>query len=178
MADLEPETQPSEAAGEAPADANATKTGSDKASELESAQIEVTERKLTLSDIKALPEDVDEDGFVSIWNVASTTCAKDTAQARELAAKMLCFLCKKKCDFVVTSTNNAQYLDEWFERDTKILYDWKPESELVDVVSQHAEVPYEAFLSFLSNQKFSPDSKYTATRAARVEWFQQMWCVG
>ncbi|TWT84481.1 hypothetical protein CA13_59600 [Planctomycetes bacterium CA13] len=149
-----------------------------KANEAEQTPEEAVQ-PLTLADIKASPEDMDEDGFVSLWNIASHTCDQDIVQARELASKLLCFLCKKNCDFVVTSSTNAQYLDEWFERDTKILYDWKPGSELVDVVAQHAEVPYEPFRSFLTNQKFVPTTaKYTATRNARVEWFQQMWCVG
>ncbi|GAA5509885.1 hypothetical protein [Novipirellula caenicola] len=134
---------------------------------------------LTLSDIKAAPEDIDDDGFVSIWNIAANACNKNTVQARELAAKLLCFLCKKQCDFVVTSGSNAEYLDQWFERDNKLLYDWKPESETVDVVAQHAEVPHDAFVSFLQNNKFDPvNGKYTATRAVRVQWFQEMWCVG
>jgi len=140
---------------------------------------ETTEKKLLLSDIKALPEDLDEDGFVSLWNIASASCDKNVEQTRELASKLLCFLCRKNCDFVVTSTSNAQYLDQRFEKDKKVLYDWKPESEHVDIIAQQAEVPYEPFLSFLANQKFDPGvAKYTATRAARVEWFQNMWCVG
>ncbi|WP_372722531.1 hypothetical protein [Novipirellula sp.] len=134
---------------------------------------------LSLSDIKAAPADIDEDGFVSIWNIAANACNKNTVQARELASKLLCFLCKKQCDFVVTSGSNAEYLDQWFERDNKLLYDWKPESETVDVVSQHAEVPHDALVSFLENNKFDPATgKYTATRAVRVQWFQEMWCVG
>ncbi len=131
-----------------------------------------------LSAIKADPSDIDADGFVSIWNVASNACKKNTDEARVLSAKLLCFLCKKQCDFVVTSGNNAEYLDQWFERDTKLLYDWKPESETVDVLAQHAEVPHDALLSFLENNKFSADGNYTATRANRLQWFQEMWCVG
>ncbi len=128
--------------------------------------------------IRVSSEDVDKDGYVSIWNIASFTADKDLEATREIAAKLLCFLCKKKCDFVVTSTSNAEYLDNWFERDKKLLHDWKPASEHVDVVSQHAEVPAEAFLVFLQNQRFNPVTKYNPTRAERLEWFQEMWCVG
>ena len=133
---------------------------------------------LKVESINAKESDLDEDGFVSIWNIASNTCDGDLAFTRSLACKLLIFLCKRKCDFVLTSSTNAQYLDEWFERDTKILYDWKPASETVDVVAQHAEVPYKPFLSFLINQKFDAKTKYTATRADRVKWFQEAWCVG
>ncbi|TWU27077.1 hypothetical protein Pla52o_09360 [Novipirellula galeiformis] len=139
---------------------------------------EVVVPGLTLADVKASPEDIDADGFVSLWNIASNACNKNTIETRELAARLLCFLCRKQCDFVVTSGNNAEYLDQWFERDNKLLYDWKPESETVDVVAQHAEVPHDAFVSFLDNNKFDPAGKYAATRAVRVQWFQEMWCVG
>ncbi len=122
--------------------------------------------------------EADEDGFVTIWNVASASCDDDLSATRELAAKLLLFLCKKKCDFVVTSSTNAEYLDSWFERDSKLLYDWKPGSEMVDVVSQHAEVPAAGLILFLKNNKFDPTTNYTATRAVRVDWFREMWCVG
>lgn len=122
--------------------------------------------------------DVDEDGFTSIWNVAAASTGGDTETTRALASKLLLFLCKKKCDFVVTSSNNAEYLTNWFERDSKLLNDWKPESEMVDIVSQHAEVPGETLLKYLSNKGFSPTGKYNATRADRLAWFQDLWCVG
>ena len=80
--------------------------------------------------------------------------------------------------FVVTSSTNAEYLDEWFERDKKILYDWNLDSEKVDVIAQHAEVPYEPFVSYLENQKFNPKTKYAPRRVDRVEWFQNQWSVG
>ncbi|QDS93278.1 hypothetical protein FF011L_20400 [Roseimaritima multifibrata] len=123
-------------------------------------------------------DDVEEDGFMTIWNIASASCDSDTARTRQLASKLLLFLCKKKCDFIVTSTANAEYLDNWFERDTAVLYNWKPDSEFVDVVAQHAEVPAKAFLAFLKNEKFDSGVNHNATRAARVEWFQNMWSVG
>ncbi len=122
--------------------------------------------------------EADEDGFVTIWNVASKSCDENLTATRELAAKLLLFLCKKKCDFVVTSSTNAEYLDSWFERDSKLLYDWKPDSEMVDVVSQHAEVPASGLMLFLKNNKFDPSANYTATRAVRLDWFREMWCVG
>ncbi|TWU48130.1 hypothetical protein [Rubripirellula reticaptiva] len=128
--------------------------------------------------IKVSPEDLDDDGFISIWNIASSSCEGDTAQSRALAAALLGFLCKKGCDFVVTSTANADYLDSQFEKDNKVLYAWKADSEMVDLVSQHAEVPFKAFSSFLVNQKFNATTNYSPRRIDRVEWFQNMWSVG
>ena len=122
--------------------------------------------------------EVDEDGFASIWSIAAASTGGEQDATRALAARLLLFLCKKKCEFVVTSSNNAEYLQNWFERDPKLLYDWKPESEFVDVVSQHAEVPGETLLLFLGNKGFNPEGKYNATRAERVSWFQEAWCVG
>jgi hypothetical protein len=129
-------------------------------------------------EIKASADDLDENGFVSLWRVAATSCEGDEERTRALAAQFLGFLCKKKCDFVMVSTTDAEYLDEWFERDNKLLYDWKFESETVDVLSQHAEVPYEPFVSYLQNQKFNPKTKYSPRRIDRVEWFREMWSVG
>lgn len=129
-------------------------------------------------EISASPDDMDEDGFISLWNIASTTCDGDQEKARALASAFLGFLCKKDCDFVVTSTSGAEYLDNWFEKDNKILYQWKPDSEMVDVISQHAEVPFVAFKGFMQNQKFKPTANYSPRRADRVEWFQNKWSIG
>jgi hypothetical protein len=129
-------------------------------------------------EIKAEPSDMDEEGFISLWNVAAASCEGKLEKTRALASQFLSFLCKKNCDFVVVSTTDAEYLDEWFERDKKLLYDWKPESELVDVIAQHAEVPCEPFLAYLLNQKFNGKTNYSPRRADRVEWFTNMWSVG
>ena len=124
------------------------------------------------------PEDLDDNGFTSLWNIASSTCAGDIEQSRSLASSLLNFLCHKKCDFVVTSTTDAEYLDAWFERDTSLLYNWKADSERVDVMTQHAEVPFNALVQFLENYGYSPDSNYNPKRANRVEWFTNQWSVG
>ena len=129
-------------------------------------------------EIKALPADLDEDGFVSIWNIASATCDGDQTSTRALAAQILGFLCKKDCDFVVTSTSNAEYLDGMFERDNKLLYDWNHDSEMIDIVCQHADVPFNAFMMFLENNRFNPNAKHSPKRADRVEWFTEKWCIG
>lgn len=129
-------------------------------------------------ELRVAPGDLDSSGFASIWNIASATAPEGLDATRAFAAKLLCFLCQKDCDFVVVSTTDAEYLDAWFERDNKLLYDWKPESEKVDVLSQHAEVPFEALVSFLANQKFNPEGNYSPKRAQRVEWFSNKWNLG
>ena len=129
-------------------------------------------------EITADPEHVDEDRFVSLWNVASDTMGKDPVQARWLASKFLGFLCKKRWTYVLASPNDAKYLDDWYERDNSLLNDWTPESEKVDVLAQHAYVPLELFKSFLITNKFKPETKYSPRRSLRVEWFTEDWKVG
>lgn len=128
--------------------------------------------------IKIDPETVDGDGFVSIWNVAAATMNGKTELARVLSSKMLGFLCKHGCDFVFASSTDAKYLDEWFERDTSLLYDWSATSEKVDVVSQHAQVPAKALVRFLKEKKFDATKNYSPRRADRVQWFSDQWCIG
>ena len=124
------------------------------------------------------PDDQDANGFVSIWNIASATREGDLEETRALASKLLNFLCKKECDFIVCSSTDIEYLEDKFETDNKILYDWKPESEHVDMIAQHAEVPATAFMAFMKTRKFSAVTKYNPRRSDRVEWFNEKWCVG
>jgi hypothetical protein len=129
-------------------------------------------------ELRVSAENLDANGFASLWNIASATNQGELEATRTLAAKLLCFLCQRDCDFVVVSTTDAEYLDAWFERDNKLLYDWKPESEKVDVLSQHAEVPYDALVRFLANHKFNPSGNYSPKRSQRVAWFQNKWNLG
>ena len=124
------------------------------------------------------PESIDADGFVSLWNVASSTMNADLHRTRALASRFLGFLCKHQCSFVVASSSDAKYLDERFERDNKLLYNWAIDSENVDVVSQHAYVPADSFVKFLKQKKFDASSNYNPRRADRVKWFSDDWCVG
>lgn len=124
------------------------------------------------------PANLDEEQFASLWNVASATMGGDLAATRELASKLLGFLCKKRCPFIVISATDATYLDEWYERDNKLLYDWKAASEKVDVLAQHAFVPFEIFTKYLVAQKFKPEVNHNPRRAMREEWFQNDWIVG
>lgn len=124
------------------------------------------------------PDTVDSDGFVSLWNVASVTMKSDLHRTRALASRFLGFLCKHQCTFVVASSSDAKYLDERFERDNKLLYNWAIDSENVDVLSQHAYVPAQSFLDFLKKKKFDPASNYSPRRVDRVKWFTDDWCIG
>lgn len=128
--------------------------------------------------LKVDDSNLDENGFASIWNVAMATVEGDSTMARTMASKMIGFLCKHRCDFVIVSPSDAKYLDEWYERDNSLLNDWKPESDKVDVITQHAHVPYKAFVRFLEDKKFSQDKNYSPTRANRVDWFTNDWSVG
>lgn len=121
---------------------------------------------------------VDDDGYVSIWNFVAACADDDSSLARNLAGKILCFLCKHDCDFVVTSSTDARYLDDWFERDHALLYDWSPTSDRVDVVAQHAQVPGQALVRFLKQHRFDATKVYNPRRSDREKWFREGWCVG
>lgn len=129
-------------------------------------------------EIKIDTNDLDDEQFISIWNVAAATMNGDAPQARLLASKFLGFLCKERFAYVIVSPSDAKYLDEWYERDNSLLNDWKPESDKVDVVAQHALVPHQVFMRLLTDRKFSIDKKYSPTRATRVDWFTNDWNVG
>jgi len=148
------------------------------------SSVEVVENKKATVEIDAATaitidlETVDEDGYVSIWNAASSTMGGDLLKTRALSGRILGFLCKHQCDFVVASSTDAAYLDERFERENALLYNWNHDSENVDVVSQHAFVPVEGLKVFLKKRKFNPSSTYSPRRADRVKWFTDDWCVG
>lgn len=123
-------------------------------------------------------EDVDEHGFTSVWNIASAICDNDLAQTREMAGRILGYLCRKEYEHVLVSSVDAQYLDEWFERDKAILYNWKADSETTDAITQHAQVPAASLISFLKRERFKPTANYSPRRADRVAWFQEKWGIG
>lgn len=129
-------------------------------------------------EITANPADTDEDQFVTLWNIASSTMGGDTQQTRFLASKLLGFLCKHRCGLLASSSSDVKYLDERFERDNSLLYDWKPESEQVDIITQHVSAPFELLRNFLRDKKFQADKNYSPRRADRVEWFTNDWNVG
>ena len=128
--------------------------------------------------IKIDDSDLDEDRFISIWNVASATMDGDPIQTRFLASKLIGFLCKQRFGYVVVTPTDAKYLDEWYERDNSLINDWSPESDKVDVITQHAHVAYDAFLRVLKEKKFSHEKNYSPSRANRVDWFTNDWNVG
>lgn len=123
-------------------------------------------------------DDVDDNGFTTVWNVAAATCEGDQARTREMAGRILGFLCKKEYEHIVISSTDAKYLDEWFEREKAILYNWKGDSETTDAITQHAHVPAASMISFLKREKFKSTANYSPRRADRVAWFQEKWGVG
>ncbi|MEM9367486.1 MAG: hypothetical protein AAGD07_15955, partial [Planctomycetota bacterium] len=48
-------------------------------------------------------DDLDEHGFTSVWNVASSTCDGDLERTRDMAGRILGFLCKKDYEHVLVS---------------------------------------------------------------------------
>lgn len=123
-------------------------------------------------------DDLDEHGFTSVWNVASSTCGGDLERTRDMAGRILGFLCKKDYEHVLVSGTDAEYLDSWFERDKAILYNWKADSETTDAITQHAQVPAQSMISYLKRERFKPTANYSPRRADRVAWFQEKWGVG
>ncbi len=128
--------------------------------------------------IVADQEKLDDDKFISLWNVAASTMGGDYNQTRMLASKLLGFLCKKRCPFIVISPSDASYLDTFFERDNSLLHDWSAESEKVDILAQHANVPFEILKNFLQANKFNPTVNHNPRRADREAWFSNDWAVG
>jgi hypothetical protein len=151
------------------------------ASNLAATDVESTKPQVDIDANIAIivdPETIDSDGFVSLWSVASATTNAELHRTRALASRFLGFLCKHSCTFVVASSSDAKYLDERFERDNSLLYNWSIDSENVDVVTQHAYVPAQGLVNFLKKKKFDASSNYSPRRADRVKWFTDDWCVG
>jgi len=134
--------------------------------------------ELAAAGITVNPDDLDEDGFVSLWNIASASSGQDTSQARHLAGKLLSFLCIKRCPFVVASPRDIEYLDDWFEREEQPMCDWSPESDKVDLIAQHACVPADAFLKYLQSYEFETSTNYNPRKATKLAWFNDDWGVG
>jgi len=124
------------------------------------------------------PDDLDENGFVSLWNIASASSGQDVVQARYLASKLLSFLCSTRCPFVTVSPTDVEYLDDWFEREEQLMCDWSPKSDKVDVIAQHACVPADALLKYLQSYEFEPSASYNPRRSTKIAWFNDAWNVG
>lgn len=124
-------------------------------------------------------EGQDEDGFMSIWALAQASSTPESdAAARLLASRLLGFLCKKRYPHIIIAQHDVDYLEDWLERDAKVMNDWKPTSEHLLLVTQAAHVPAKAAVDFLTSNKFNATKNYTSTRAVRREWFFNDWNVG
>lgn len=178
LAEMDPAAELAELASSSPEDLSEATSGQAPLADPVLPIPVVAVDPLSVVKMRIDPETVDEAGYVSIWNVASATVAGDTVLARALASRLLGFLCKHQCDFVVTSSTDARYLDEWYERDQGLLNDWAPTSEKVDVLSQHAQVPGQALLRMLRSKGFDPTKVYSPKRADRAKWFSEGWSIG
>lgn len=134
--------------------------------------------ELITGGITVNPDDLDEDGFTSLWNIASASSGQDTSQARHLASKLLSFLCIKRCEFVVISPTDIEYLDGWFEREERLMCDWSPDNDKVDQIAQHVCVPAYALLKYLQSYKFEPAGRYNPRKATKLAWINDDWSVG
>jgi hypothetical protein len=134
--------------------------------------------ELAAAAITVNPDDLDKDGFVSLWNIASTSSGQDVSQARSLASQLLSFLCITRCPFVTVSPTDVEYLDDWFEREEKLMCDWSPENDKVDVITQHACVPADALLRYLQSNEFDPSASYNPRRSTKIAWYNDDWNVG
>ena len=124
---------------------------------------------------------VDADGFIRLWDLAACTPTGDKrsdSETRVLAGKLLGFLCKLRYENVLVTQHAATYLQDRFERNEQVLYNWSPETDNIDLVAQHIEVPAQEVIKLLAKKRFDPQENYNPRRSSRLEWFNNDWKVG
>jgi len=131
-----------------------------------------------IGEIIVNPGDLDDDGFTSLWNIASASSGRETRQTRHLACKLLSFLCIKRCGFVVVSPTDAEYLDDWLEREEQLMCNWSPDNDRVDLIAQHACVPADVVLKYLKSYEFKPSASYNPRKSTKLAWINDDWNVG
>lgn len=121
----------------------------------------------------------DEDGYITLWTLAqgSLGYTRSNQTVRELASRLLNFLCKHRYPYVLVAGHDADYLDEMAERDEAAFFNWSPESDKVDLIAQYIKVPAEAVTRFLTANGFNAAEAYSARRSTRQEWFRDDWNV-
>lgn len=126
-------------------------------------------------------EKLDADGFIRLWDLAAcrpTGERRSDAETRELAARLLGFLCKLRYENVLVTQHAANYLQDRFERNDSVLYDWSTSNDNVDLICQHIEVPAQEVIKLLAKKRFDPQENYNPRRSSRLEWFNNDWKVG
>jgi hypothetical protein len=124
---------------------------------------------------------VDADGFIKLWDLAA--CKGDGEkrsddETRELAGKLLGFLCKLRYENVLVTQHAANYLQDRFERNEGVLFNWSPDTDNIDLIAQHIEVPAQEVVKLLAKKRFDPQENYNPRRSSRLEWFNNDWKVG
>jgi hypothetical protein len=137
-----------------------------------------TEEKLT----EALTFNIsrqDEDGYITLWRLAEDSLGyvRSSQTIRDLASRLLNFLCRHRYPYVLLAGHDADYLDEMSERDEAAFFNWSPDNDKVDLICQCIKVPGEPLLKFLKEKGFSAAEGYAARRATRQEWFTNDWNV-
>jgi hypothetical protein len=121
----------------------------------------------------------DEDGYITLWRLAEDSLGyvRSNQTVRELASRLLNFLCKQRFSYVLLPKHDADYLDEMAERDEAAFFNWSPENAKVDLIAQCIKVPAEPLLRFLKENRFSAAESYSTRRTTRQEWFTNEWNV-
>ncbi len=121
----------------------------------------------------------DEDGYITLWRLAQDSLGyvRSHQTIRELASRLLNFLCKEQYPYVLLAGHDADYLDEMAERDEAAFFNWSSDSDKVDMLAQYIKVPADPVVRFLKDNGFNPAESYTARRATRQDWFREGWNV-
>jgi hypothetical protein len=121
----------------------------------------------------------DEDGYITLWRLAEDSLGyvRSAQTIRELASRLLNFLCKHRYPYVLVVGHDADFLDEQAERDEAAFFNWSGDSDKVDLIAQYIKVPAEPLARFLKEKGFNAAESYSARRATRQEWFKDDWKV-
>jgi hypothetical protein len=121
----------------------------------------------------------DEDGYLTLWRLTEDSLGyvRSSQTIRELASRLLNFLCRHRYPYVLLAGHDADYLDEMAERDEAAFFNWSPDNDKVDLIAQCIKVPGEPLARFLKEKGFSAAESYSARRSTRQEWFANDWNV-
>ena len=121
----------------------------------------------------------DEDGYITLWRLAEDSLGyvRSSQTVRDLASRLLNFLCKNRYPYVLLVGHDADFLDEQAERDEAAFFNWSGDSDKVDMIAQYIKVPADSVTRFLKEKGFSAAENYSARRATRQTWFKENWNV-
>ncbi len=121
----------------------------------------------------------DDDGYITLWTLAQESLGytRSSQTVRDLASRLLNFLCRNRYRYVLLAGHDADFLDEQAERDESAFFNWSPDSDKVDLIAQYIKVPAAPVARFLKENGFNAAESYSARRATRQEWFKDDWNV-